>query len=177
MTNEVLENLRTRRSIRKYKTDPIPAEAMEAVLDAGLWAASAKGLQATVMVAVEDAETLAQLSRWNAEVWGKPDVDPFYGAPAAILVLADGTVPTWLQDGSLVLGNLMTAAHAVGLGSCWINRAIETFDRPEGKALLKEWGLSETLRGVGYCILGIPDGEAPAPKARKDGRIVRIKTR
>jgi nitroreductase len=91
-----------------------------------------------------------------------------------VVVLADGEKPNWLQDGSLVLGNLMTAAASLGVGSCWINRAKELFEMPEGKALLAKWGLPETLRGVGNCILGYPEGEIPAPRPRKDGYIVRV---
>ena len=101
------------------------------------------------------------------------EMDPFYGAPCVIVVLADPDMPTWIDDGSLVLGNLMNAAHALGLGSCWINRARQTFDRPEGKALLEKWGLPERYRGVGNCILGYAD-EEPAPKERLKGRIIKV---
>ena len=100
--------------------------------------------------------------------------DPFYGAPTVVVVLADGTKPNWLQDGSLVMGNLMTAAAAMGIGSCWINRAMELFDKAEGKELLKKWGLPETLRGVGNCVLGYIDGPMPEPHPRKDGWIFRV---
>ena len=100
-------------------------------------------------------------------------MDPFYGAPCVIVVLADPDMPTWIDDGSLVLGNLMNAAHALGLGSCWINRARQTFDRPEGKALLEKWGLPERYRGVGNCILGYAD-EEPKVKERLKGRIIKV---
>ena len=108
------------------------------------------------------------------EIQGNPGTDPFYGAPTVVVVLGDGEKLNWLQDGSLVMGNLMTAAAALGLGSCWINRAMELFDRPEGKELLKKWGLPETYRGVGNCILGYVEGDLPAPKPRKDGWILRV---
>ena len=172
--NETLRILKERRSIRKYKTEQIKDEELSAVLEAGLWAASAKGLQHCVMVAVQDKETIDYMSRLNAEIWGRTEIDPFFGAPTVVVVLGDGEQANWLQDGSLVMGNLMTAAAALGLGSCWINRAIELFDRPEGKELLKKWGLPETYRGVGNCILGYMDGEMPAPKPRKEGRIIRV---
>ena len=113
------------------------------------------------------------LSKANAEIQGKPGADPFYGAPTAVVVLADGEAANWLQDGSLVMGNLMIAAASIGVGSCWINRAREYFDMPAGKEMLKKWGLDEKYRGVGICILGYADGPAPAPKPRKEGYIVR----
>ena len=113
------------------------------------------------------------MSKLNAEIMGKPDTDPFYGAPTVVVVLADSTNANWVRDGSLVMGNLMNAAASLGLGSCWINRALELFDRPEGKKLLKKWGLDEKYRGVGNCILGYIDGEIPTPKPRKEGYIIR----
>ena len=126
------------------------------------------------MVVVQDPETIAYMSRFNAQIQGKPGTDPFYGAPTVVVVLADGEQANWLQDGSLVMGNLMTAAWSMGIGSCWINRAMEFFDMPEGKALLHKWGLPETLRGVGNCILGYIAGDVPAPKPRKEGFIVKV---
>ena len=126
------------------------------------------------MVVVQDAETIAYLSGMNAKIMGNPGADPFYGAPTVVVVLADGENPNWFADGSLVMGNLMLAAYSVGLGSCWINRARELFDMPEGKELLKKWGLDEKSRGVGHCILGYADGPAPAPKPRKADYILRV---
>lgn len=174
MMNETLRVLKERRSIRRYKAEQIGDEELNAVLEAGTWAPSAKGLQPAVMVVVQDRETISYLSQMNAEILGAPGTDPFYGAPTVIVVLADGENANWVQDGSLVMGNLMTAAASLGLGSCWINRARELFDRPEGKALLQKWGLPATLRGVGHCVLGYADGELPAPKPRKDSWIVRV---
>ena len=172
--NETIATLQERRSVRSYRSEQIKPEELDAILDAGTWAASAKGLQSAVMVVVQDPETIAYLSKLNAEILGKPDSDPFYGAPTVVIVLADSNIRTWIQDGSLVMGNLMNAAWSLGVASCWINRAMETFDRPEGKALLKKWGLPETLRGVGNCILGYADGEIPTPKPRKADYIVRV---
>ena len=172
--NETLRVLKERRSIRRYKPEQITDEELNAVLEAGTWAACGKGIQHCVMVVVQDRDTIAYMSRLNAEIQGNPGTDPFYGAPTVVVVLGDGAQANWLQDGSLVMGNLMTAAAAVGLGSCWINRAMELFDRPEGKELLKKWGLPETYRGIGNCILGYADGDAPAPKPRKDGWILRV---
>ena len=166
------EKLLTRRSVRKYQPQQVTDAHLDAGLEAGLYAPTAKNNQKPVMVAVRDRETRDQLSRMNAAVMGV-DTDPFYGAPCVIVVLADPAFPTWIDDGSLVLGNLLNAAHALGLGSCWINRARECFDTPEGKELLKKWGLPESYRGVGNCILGYPD-ETPAPKERLTGRIVKV---
>ena len=153
--NETLKVLKERRSVRKYKAEQIRDEELNAILEAGTWAPSAK------------------LSKANAEIQGKPGTDPFYGAPTVVVVLADSSSRNWLQDGSLVMGNLMTAAASLHIGSCWINRAMEYFDTAEGKDLLKQWGLPETYRGVGNCVLGYVDGDLPAPKPRKDGWIIR----
>ena len=172
--NETLRVLKERRSVRRYKAEQITEAELNAVLEAGTWAPSAKGLQTSVLVVVQDPETIAYMSRLNAEIQGNPGTDPFYGAPTVVVVLGDGEKLNWLQDGSLVMGNLMNAAAALGLGSCWINRAMELFDRPEGKELLKKWGLPETYRGVGNCILGYVAGDLPAPKPRKDGWILRV---
>ena len=166
------EKLLKRRSVRKYTQEQVSDELLDAVLKAGLYAPTAKNNQKPVMVAVRDKETRDLLSRINAEIMGV-ETDPFYGAPCVIVVLADPAFPTWIDDGSLVMGNLLNAACALDLGSCWINRARETFDRPEGKELLKKWGLPEHFRGVGNCILGYAD-EEPAPKARLEGRIMKV---
>lgn len=166
------ELLKNRRSIRKYTSQQVSDELLDAVLEAGLYAASGMNTQNTVMVAVRDQETRDQLSRMNAAVMGT-DSDPFYGAPCVVVVLVDPERYTCVEDGSLVMGNLMQAAYEAGLGSCWIHRAQQMFDSAEGKALLKKWGLPENLRGVGNCILGYPD-ETPAPKPRREGRIVKV---
>ena len=172
--NETLRVLKERRSVRRYKAEQITEAELNAVLETGTWAPSAKGLQTSVLVVVQDPETIAYMSRLNAEIQGNPGTDPFYGAPTVVVVLGDGEKLNWLQDGSLVMGNLMNAAAALGLGSCWINRAMELFDRPEGKELLKKWGLPKTYRGVGNCILGYVDGELPPPKPQKEGGILRV---
>ena len=166
------EQLKARRSIRRYKPQQVSEELLDAVLEAGLYAASGMNTQNTVMVAVRDKETRDQLSRMNAAVMGV-DSDPFYGAPCVVVVLVDPERYTWVEDGSLVMGNLMQAAYEAGLGSCWIHRAREMFDSAEGKELLRKWGLPEHLRGVGNCILGYAD-EIPVTKPRKEGRIVKV---
>ena len=172
--NETLKTLQERRSVRRYTNQQVEESALNAILEAGTWAPSGMGTQASVLVAVQDPETIALMSRLNAQIMGQSGTDPFYGAPTVVVVLGDGEKLNWLQDGSLVMGILMPAAAALGLGSCWINRAMELFDRPEGKELLKKWGLPETYRGVGNCILGYVEGDLPAPKPRKDGWILRV---
>ena len=172
--NETLRVLKERRSIRRYRPEQISEAELSAILETGTWAPCGKGIQHCVMVVVQDPETIAYMSRLNAEILGRPGTDPFFGAPTVVVVLGDGEQVNWLQDGSLVMGNLMNAAAALGVGSCWINRAMQLFDSPEGKELLKKWGLPETYRGIGNCILGYADGDAPAPKPRKDGWIIRV---
>lgn len=166
------EDLLTRRSVRKYTDRQVEDEKLDKVLTAGLYAPTGMNNQAPVMVAVRDKETRDKLSRINAAVMGASG-DPFYGAPCVIVVLSDPERMTWVEDGSLVLGNLMNAAHSLGLGSCWIHRAKECFDTPEGKALLRAWGVPENYRGVGNCILGYA-AEEPEAKPRKPGRIIKI---
>lgn len=166
------EDLLTRRSVRKYSDRPVEDEKLDKVLTAGLYAPTGMNNQAPVMVAVRDKETRDKLSRMNAAVMGASG-DPFYGAPCVIVVLSDPERMTWVEDGSLVLGNLMNAAHSLGLGSCWIHRAKECFDTQEGKALLRAWGVPENYRGVGNCILGYA-AEEPEAKPRKSGRIIKI---
>lgn len=166
------EDLLTRRSVRKYSDRPVEEEKLDKVLTAGLYAPTGMNNQAPILVAVRDKETRDRLSRMNAAVMGASG-DPFYGAPCVIVVLSDPERMTWVEDGSLVLGNLMNAAHSLGLGSCWIHRAKECFDTPEGKALLRVWGVPENYRGVGNCILGYA-AEEPEAKPRKSGRIIKI---
>lgn len=175
--NEVIQTLRERRSIRRYRIEQIRDEDLREILEAGAYAASAKNRQSAYMVAVRDKETLTLLSRLNAEIWGTPDIDPFYGAPTVVVVLADPqatTADNADRDGALVMGNLMNAAWSLGVGSCWINRAKETFERPEGRELLKKWGLPQRLIGVGNCILGYAAGDIPAPCSRKEGHILYV---
>ena len=170
--NEALANLYERRSIRKYKEEQITREEMDAVIRAGVCAASGKNGQSAIIVAVQDKETRDLLSRLNAAVLGV-NSDPFYGAPTVLIVLADANSSFAVQDGSLVMGNLMNAAKAIGLGSCWINRAREVFATEEGKALLKKWGIEGEWLGIGNCILGYP-AEAPAMKKRKENYVTYV---
>lgn len=170
--NQTLDTLKARCSTKKYTDRQVPDDVLDAILEAGLYAPSGLNNQKVVMVAVRDKQTRDTLARLNTQIRGVSS-DTFYGAPCVIVVLSDPERDTWVEDGSLVLGNLLNAATALGVGSCWIHRARETFDLPEGKALLKQWGLPETLRGVGNCILGYPAGE-PVRKPRAQGRIIKV---
>lgn len=167
--NEMIQTLISRRSVRKYKPEQIADSELQQILEAGMYAASAMGLQPVTMVVVQNKDTIAKLTAMNAKIMGTEN-DPMYGAPTIIVVLADmEKSPNAWSDGCLVLGNLMNAAAALGVGSCWINRAKEEFESEEGKALLRQWGLPEHLVGVGHCILGYADGPVPQAKPRKDG--------
>lgn len=167
--NETLTTLNTRRSIRRYRPEQVRPETLDAILEAGTYAPSAMGKQSAVMVVVQDPETIALLSRLNAEIQGRPGTDPFFGAPTVVVVLADGETYNWMRDGSLVMGNLMNAAWSLGVGSCWINRAQELFDRPEGKELLARWGLPATLRGRGQLHPGLSGRGHPRSQAPETG--------
>lgn len=170
--NEVIEAMRERRSVRAY-TEEVPSdELIERVVDAGLWAASGRGRQSPIVLAVTDRALRDRLSAMNARIMGAPEgTDPFYGAPVVLVVLADRSVPTHVYDGSLVMGNLMLAAHELGLGSCWIHRAREEFDTPEGRQILANLGVEGDYEGVGHCVLGYA-AEVPEPKPRREGRLV-----
>ena len=171
--NEALKVLTERRSCRSYKPDPIPAEILDQILEAGTFAATGMGKQSPIMIAVTDRKTRDQLSKMNADVMGASN-DPFYGAPVVIVVLADRAVPTYLYDGSLVMGNLMNAAHSLGIASCWIHRAKEEFDSAKGKAILKDLGIEGDYEGIGHCILGYAAQETRTAAPRKENYLYRI---
>ena len=171
----VLDEMKTRRSIRKFKPDMVPADVLDQIIEAGTFAANGRGLQSPIIIAVTNKEMRDKIMERNRKIgdW-EEGFDPFYGAPVILIVLADASCPTAVYDGSLTMGNLMLAAHDLGIGSCWIHRAKEEFASPEGKALLKEWGLSENYVGIGHCILGYRDCEYPEAKERKADYIVRV---
>ena len=168
--NEVLHCLVTRRSCRAYSDRPVEREILDEVLRAGSYAPTGMNRQSPIMLAVRSPEILAELSRLNAEVMGR-EGDPFYGAPTVVAVLADTRVLTWQEDGSLVIGNLLNAAHSLGLAGCWIHRAREVFDSPRGREILRELGIDDAYCGVGFCILGYSAAPTPEAKPRKDGYI------
>ena len=171
--NETMQAILTRRSVRAYKPDMLPRETIDAIIEAGLYAPSGMNTQNTVIIAITDKDTRDRLSRDNAGVMGS-DRDPFYGAPVVLVVLAEKGRRTYIHDGALVMGNLMLAASTLGVASCWIHRAKEEFDSPEGKALLKKWGIDERYRGIGHCILGYAASPLAEARPRKEDYIVRI---
>lgn len=164
----VLDAIKTRRSIRKYQSTPVPQELIDQVIEAGTYAASGKSQQPWLVIEVTDATTKDRIRRANATIMGQTeDADPFYGAPVYLIVLADRSNPNHVYDGTLMLGNMMLAAHALGLASCWINRAREEFEQPEWKEWLKQLGVEGDYEGIGHLALGYADGEARPPKERK----------
>ena len=171
--NEVIQCLCTRRSVRVFQSKQVEESQLAQILQAGTFAPSGRGMQATKMVVVQDQEVIARLSSMNAAVMGS-DGDPFYGAPTVIVVFADRNRNTYIEDGSLVMGNLMNAAHAVGVDSCWIHRAREVFESEQGKALKRQWGIGDDYVGIGNCILGYGAGDYPQAKPRKEDQIVRV---
>ena len=169
----LLSLIETRRSIRKFKPDMVPKQIIDQIVTAGTYAATGMNKQSPIILAVTDREVRDRLSRWNAEILGK-EGDPFYGAPVVLIVLADKSCPNHVYDGSLVMGNLMLAAHALGIGSCWIHRAKEEFDRPEGKELLKSLGITGDYEGIVHCVLGYVEGHYPAAAPRKENWVYHI---
>ena len=172
--SEVIKNMKTRRSIRKYKPDMIPDDVLNRIIEAGTYAATGMGKQSPIIIAVTNKEIRDKFSKMNAEIMGV-DSDPFYGAPVVLIVLADKARPTYVYDGSLVMGNLMLAAHAEGIGSCWIHRAKEEFESAEGKAFLKSLGIEGEYEGIGHCVLGYTDGEEPKAMPRKENYVYCVK--
>lgn len=174
--NEAYENLLTRRGYHCYSPEPIPQVDLEKILRAGTYAPTGRDWQSPIILAVTNREMRDRLSKMNAAVLNNGVKDPFYGAPVVLAVLADKTIDTYLYDGSLVMGNLMLAAHALGYASRWIHRAKEVFETQEGKAILRQLGINaDQYEGVGHCILGYPGEEPPVPKPRKKNYVYYIK--
>ena len=169
--NEVIKILTERRSIRKFRAEMPPKELIEQIVEAGLYAPSGMGRQSSLILAVTDKKLRDKLSDMNRRILGQPEgSDPFYGAPAVLVVLADKAVPTYVFDGSLTMGNMLNAAHALGLGGIWIHRAKQEFETEEMKDLLRELGIEGEYEGIGHCAIGYADGELPTPVPRREGR-------
>lgn len=171
--NESMKTILGRRSIRQFKPEHISAEEMDYITQAGVYAPSSQNNQDSLIVVVRDKAVRDRLSELNALISGGSG-DPFYGAPDLAIVFGDSNFPNWKQDGALSLGNMLNMAKAQGIGSCWVNRAMETFELAEGRAMARAWGIPDSFKGVGYCILGYPDCEDPKPAPRKPGRIVTV---
>lgn len=166
MYNETLKNIKERRSIRAYKQEQIPDEALKAVLEAGTYAPTSRGLQAPIIVAVQNGQLKEKLAALNAQIMGSTS-NPYYDAPTYILVMAPQDARYPIHDCSCVLENMMIAAQSVGLGTCWIHREKEMFETAEGRVLLKEMGFEENMIGVGALAIGFPDEEPATAKPRK----------
>ena len=174
--NETIKNMIERRSIRKYTSEPVPQEIIDEIVEAGTYAATGRNAQSPIIIEVTNKELRDRLSALNAKIMGKEEgFDPFYGAPAMLIVLAKKERPTYVYDGSLVMGNLMLAAHELGIGSCWIHRAKEEFESDWGRNLLRSLGVNGDYEGIGHCALGYADGDYPAAPARNEGRIFYVK--
>lgn len=173
--NEAIENMLTRRSVRDYKSEMPPKSLIDEVIEGGVYAPTGRGMQSPIIIAVTNKEVRDRLSKINAEVMGKSgDFDPFYNAPVVLVVLADKSKPTYIYDGSLVMGNLMLSAHSLGLGSCWIHRAKETFETAEGKEILKSLGIEGDYEGIGNCVLGYSNEPEKSAPPRKDNYVYYI---
>ena len=174
--SEVMTNIKTRRSIRKYKPEMVPKDVIEQVMEAGIYAANGMGKQASIVVAVTNRAIRDKLSKDNCKIGGwREDFDPFYGAPVVLIVLAVKDWRNRVYDGSCVIENMMLAAHDLGIGSCWIHRAKEEFDSEEGKQILAALGIQGDYEGIGHCILGYEQQPAAPAAPRKAGRVFRIR--
>ena len=173
--NEIIKAMIERRSVRKYRSDMIPRDIIDEIIEAGLYAASGKNFQGVKIIAVTDKKTRDELSTLNCSIGGwDSNFDPFYGAPVVLLVISDKSHPTCVYDGSLVMGNLMLAADSLGIGSCWIHRAKQEIETDYGKKLLSDLGIEGDWEGIGHCVLGYADGERNAAPARKADRVYYI---
>jgi len=173
--NDIVRAMIERRSIRKFRPDMPPESDIEEIVQAGLYAASSRGKQGTVILPVTNRKWREKLVRDNRAIGGwDGDFDPFYGAPVILIVLGDKSSANRVYDGSLVMGNLMLAAHSLGLGSIWIHRAKEEFEMPEYKKLLEELGVPGEWEGIGHCAVGYAADPLPPPPPRKTPRVFRV---
>lgn len=170
--SETLNVLKTRRSCRAYKPDPVEDEKLNAIIEAGTYAATGMGKQSPIILVVKDKALRDKLMKMNASIMGM-DIDPFYGAPELLIVLADKAMPTYIYDGSLVMGNMMNAAADLGVASCWVHRAKEEFESEEGRAILKDLGIEGDYEGIGHLILGYAAKPLPNPAPRKENYVYR----
>ena len=168
--NQTIQDMLQRRSVRSFRPDMVPEETINEIIEAGLYAASGMGKQSPIVIAITDKKVRDELAAMNAEIMGRPGTDPFYGAPVVLIVISDATNPNRVYDGSLVMGNLMLAAHTLGVGSCWIHRAKQEFEQDEYKKLLSDLGIEGEWEGIGHCVLGYADNE-PKDLPRKSDRV------
>ena len=174
--NDFTEKIIARRSVKRFKQDPIPEEILKDILKAGTYAPTGRNAQSPLILAVTNKALRDRLSSLNAKIMQREGIDPFYGAPVVVTVLADRNVSTYLYDGSVVMENMMLSASSYGIGSCWIHRAKEMFETEEGKKILEELGIRGNYEGIGNCVLGYADGDfkfAPNPKKENYIRYIR----
>lgn len=171
--SDILELIKSRKSVKKYKSDPVPKELIEKIVEAGTYAPTGRNWQSPIILAVTNKEIRDELSRLNFSSDPDKRIDPFYGAPCVLVVLADKSKHTYVYDGSLVMGNMLLEAHSLGLGACWIHRAKETFESAAGKAILKKLGIEGDYEGIGNCIVGYSD-MTPVDKPRKENWVYYI---
>ena len=173
--NDIIRAIHERRSIRKFKSDMPSPEIIDEIINAGLFAASARGKQDPIIIAVTNKELRGKISRDNCKIGGWPEnFDPFYNAPVILIVLASQDWPNRIYDGSLVIGNMMLAAHSLGLGSIWIHRAKQEFESDDYKNLLAKLGITGNYEGIGHCAIGFIDGEIPQAEPRREGRVFKL---
>ena len=174
--NETLKVLEERRSCRNFKPDMITEDELQQILRAGTYAATGMGKQSPIIIAVTKKELRDQFAEENRKIMGAPEgVDPFYGAPVILVVLANKAIPTHVYDGSLVMGNLMNAAESLGVANIWIHRAKEEFESDFGKNIFADLGIEGEYEGIGHLALGYVDGQLPTARPRKDGRVFWVK--
>ena len=170
--NETLTVLESRRSCRNFKSDMIKEDELKAILKAGTYAATGMGKQSPIIIAITDKKLRDEIAEENRKIGGwQEGFDPFYGAPVILVVLANKAVPTYIYDGSLVMGNLMNAAESLGVGSIWIHRAKEEFESDFGKDILKKLGVEGEYEGIGHCALGYAAEPARDAAPRKDNYV------
>lgn len=170
--NETIQNLKTRRSCRKYRPEQLSRDELNTILEAGTYAPTGRGRQSPIIVVVQDPKKIRQIERLNSVVKGNPDAPAFYGAPTLLIVFGQTDVPFGVSDGNLVIGNLLNAAHAIGVDSCYIWRAKEVFETEEGKAIQASWNIPDNYAGVGNVILGYgAAGGTGEPRPRKEDYI------
>lgn len=172
--NEVIKTIKMRKSTKKYKSEMVPTALVDEICEAGSWAPSGLNKQSPIILEITNKEMRDRISKINASVASMPDgFDPFYNAPVVLVVLANKDIPTYIYDGSVVMENMLLAAHSLNLGACWIHRAKETFETEEGRKILQELGVEGNYEGIGNCIIGYPDSEAVSKK-RKDNYIYKV---
>jgi nitroreductase len=170
--NEVIKVLESRGSCRNFKPEMIGEDQLKAILEAGTYAATGMGKQSPIIIAVTDKNMRDAIAEENRKIGGwNEGFDPFYGAPVILIVLADKSVPTYVYDGSLVIGNLMNAAESLGVGSIWIHRAKEEFDSEFGRTILKKLGIEGDYEGIGHCALGYAAEPAKDAAPRKENYV------